>query len=200
MLRIGLTGGIGSGKSTVAALFAEHAVPVIDADAIAHRLTLPDGIATEKIIQAFGTDILAPDKSLDRKRLAARVFNDPSQRARLEAILHPLIRAEMQSAIHEVKAPYCLLVIPLLIETQQQDLVDRILVVDVDKKTQLQRTRARDGRSVDEIRAILAAQIDRSQRLKQADDHITNNADLGALKSQVDALHRQYLSLAAQTP
>lgn len=200
MLRIGLTGGIGSGKSTVAALFAEHAVPVIDADAIAHRLTLPDGIATEKIIQAFGTDILAPDKSLDRKRLAARVFNDPSQRARLEAILHPLIRAEMQSAIHEVKAPYCLLVIPLLIETQQQDLVDRILVVDVDKNTQLQRTRARDGRSVDEIRAILAAQIDRSQRLKQADDHITNNADLGALKSQVDALHRQYLSLAAQTP
>lgn len=200
MLRIGLTGGIGSGKSTVAALFAEHAVPVIDADAIAHRLTLPDGIATEKIIQAFGTDILAPDKSLDRKRLAARVFNDPSQRARLEAILHPLIRAEMQSAIHEVMAPYCLLVIPLLIETQQQDLVDRILVVDVDENTQLQRTRARDGRSADEIRAILAAQIDRSQRLKQAHDCITNNGDIAALKAQVDALHRNYISLAAQTP
>lgn len=200
MLRIGLTGGIGSGKSTVAALFAEHAVPVIDADAIAHRLTLPDGIATEKIIQAFGTDILAPDKSLDRKRLAARVFNDPSQRARLEAILHPLIRAEMQSAIHEVMAPYCLLVIPLLIETQQQDLVDRILVVDVDENTQIQRTRARDGRSADEIRAILAAQIDRSQRLKQAHDCITNNGDIAALKAQVDALHRNYISLAAQTP
>ena len=200
MLRIGLTGGIGSGKSTVAAFFAEHAVPVIDADVIAHQLTLPGNIAFVQLIQAFGTDILAPDKSLDRKRLAARVFNDPAQRARLEAILHPLIRAEMQSALRKLKAPYCLMVIPLLIETQQQDLVDRILVVDVDENTQLQRTQARDGRSADEIRAILAAQIDRSQRLKQADDYITNNGDRGALKTQVDALHRKYLSLAAQTP
>lgn len=198
MLRIGLTGGIGSGKSTVAALFAEHAVPVIDADAIAHRLTLPGGIATEQIIQAFGTDILAPDKSLDRKRLGARVFNDPAQRARLEAILHPLIRAEMQSAMRQLKVPYCLLMIPLLIETRQQDMVDRILVVDVDENTQLLRTQARDGRSADEIRAILAAQIDRSQRLKQADDCITNNDDVTALKAQVDALHRKYVSLAAQ--
>lgn len=200
MLRIGLTGGIGSGKSTVAALFAEHAVPVIDADAIAHQLTLPGGIAIAQIVQAFGTDILAPDKSLDRKRLAARIFNDSAQRTRLEAILHPLIRAEMQSAMDKLKAPYCLLVIPLLIETRQQKLVDRILVVDVDEITQLQRTQARDGRSADEIRAILAAQIDRSQRLKQADDYITNNGDREALKTQVDALHRKYLSLAAQTP
>lgn len=197
MLRIGLTGGIGSGKSTVAALFAERAVPVIDADAIAHQLTRPGGVAIEPIIQTFGPEILAPDKSLDRKRLAARVFNDPVQRARLEAILHPLIRTEMQSAMRQLKAPYCLLVIPLLIETQQQDLVDRIAVVDVDVNTQLERAQARDGRSADQIRAIIAAQIDRSQRLKQADDCITNNGDVTALKGQVDALHRKYLSLAA---
>lgn len=197
MLRIGLTGGIGSGKSTVAMLFAENAVPVIDADAIAHQLTRPGGVAIEPIIQAFGPDILAPDKSLDRKRLAARVFNDPVQRARLEAILHPLIRAEMQSAMRRLKAPYCLLVIPLLIETQQQDLVDRILVVDVDEKTQIERTLVRDGRSADQIRAIIAAQIDRSQRLKLAHDCISNNGDMSALKDQVDTLHRKYLSLAA---
>lgn len=197
MLRIGLTGGIGSGKSTVAMLFAEHAVPVIDADAIAHQLTRPGGVAIEPIIQAFGPDILAPDKSLDRKRLAARVFNDPVQRARLEAILHPLIRAEMQSAMRRLKAPYCLLVIPLLIETQQQDLVDRILIVDVDEKTQIERTLVRDGRSADQIRAIIAAQIDRSQRLKLAHDCISNNGDMSALKDQVDTLHRKYLSLAA---
>lgn len=200
MLRIGLTGGIGSGKSTVAALFAEHAVPIIDADAIAHRLTLPDGAAIGRIIQAFGTDILAPDRSLDRKRLAARVFNNPAQRTRLETILHPLIRTEMQNAVRQLKTPYCLLMIPLLIETQQQDLVDRILVVDVDEDTQLLRTQARDGRSTEEIRAILAAQIDRSQRLKQADDCITNNGDVATLKAQVDALHRKYLFLAGQTP
>ena len=197
MLRIGLTGGIGSGKSTVAALFAEHAVPVIDADAIAHQLTLPGGSAIAQIIQVFGAEILAPDKNLDRKRLAARVFNDPAQRARLEAILHPLIRAEMQSAMRQLKAPYCLLVIPLLIEAQQQDMVDRILVVDVDENIQLLRTQARDGRSADEIRSILAAQLNRSQRLKQADDRITNNGDVMALRAQVDALHRKYLSLAA---
>lgn len=197
MLRIGLTGGIGSGKSTVAALFADRGVPVVDADTIAHQLTRPGGVAIEPIIQAFGPDILAPDKSLDRKRLAARVFNDPTQRARLEAILHPLIRAEMQSATRRLKVPYCLLVIPLLIETQQQDLVDRILVVDVDEKTQFERTQARDGRSADQIRSIISAQINRSQRLKQADDCITNNGDVTALKDQVDALHRKYLSLAA---
>lgn len=199
MLRIGLTGGIGSGKSTVAAFFAKHAVPIIDADAIAHQLTRPGGNAIEPISKAFGADMLAPDKSIDRKRLAARVFNDPAQRVRLEAILHPMIRAEMQGAIRQLKTPYCLLVIPLLLETQQHDLVDRILVVDVDENTQLQRTQARDGRSADEIRAILAAQIERSQRLKQADDYITNNGDLTALQAQVEVLHQKYLSLATKT-
>lgn len=198
MLRIGLTGGIGSGKSTVAALFAAHNIPVIDADVIAHRLTLPGAAATQQIIEAFGADIVAPGGALDRQRLARRVFADPAQRARLEVILHPLIRAEMQRAQSGLDAPYCLLVIPLLIEARQQDLVDRVLVVDVDERTQLARAQARDARSQAEIRAILGAQLDRTQRLKQADDCIGNSGDLAALQTQVDALHRNYLALAAE--
>lgn len=200
MLRIGLTGGIGSGKSMVATLFAEHSIPVIDADSIAHQLTLPGGHATQKIIQTFGVEISADNATIDRQRLAQRVFNNPAERAQLEAILHPLIRAEMQNAIRSLTAPYCLLVIPLLIESKQQDLVDRILVVDVDEKIQIERTKTRDGRKAEEIRAILSIQANRAQRLKQADDCISNNGDLAALKNQVQTLHRKYLALAAQVP
>ena len=200
MLHIGLTGGIGSGKSTVAALFAEHSIPVIDADTIAHQLTLPAGAATQKIIQTFGPEISGANAAIDRKRLAQRVFNNPAERTQLEAILHPLIRAEMQNAVRSLTAPYCLLVIPLLIESQQQDLVDRILVVDVDENTQVERTKTRDGRKAEEILAILSVQADRAQRLKQADDCITNSGNLAALKIQVATLHRKYLALATQAP
>lgn len=200
MLRIGLTGGIGSGKSTVAEFFAAHAIPVIDADAIAHGLTLPGTAATQRIIQAFGPDIAEKGAGINRKQLAQRVFNSPAERARLEEILHPLIHAEMQRISESLTAPYCLLMIPLLIETQQQDLVDRILVIDVDENTQVMRAQARDGRKAEEIRAILSVQADRAQRLKQADDCITNTGDFSALKIQVEALHRKYLALAAQAP
>jgi len=200
MLRIGLTGGIGSGKTTIAALFAAHGVPVIDADTIAHQLTLPGTTATNQILEILGPDIAATTGSINRQRLAQRIFNDPKARAQLEEILHPLIRAEMLRQQNTLDAPYCLLVIPLLFEAGQRDMVDRVLVVDVDEELQIARVAARDGRSTDEIRAILSTQTDRAQRLKQADDIMANTGDVASLKAQVDALHRKYLALAAEKP
>lgn len=198
MLRIGLTGGIGSGKTTIAALFAAHGVPVIDADAIAHQLTLPGTPATNRILKLLGPEIAASVGSINRQRLAQRIFSDSEARAQLEKFLHPLIRAEMQRQQKDIDAPYCLLVIPLLLETGQRDMVDRVLVVDVDEESQITRVAARDGRSIREIRAILSTQFDRAQRLKMADDVITNSGDVSSLKTQVDALHRIYLALATE--
>lgn len=195
MLRIGLTGGIASGKSTVAGMFAARGVPVIDADEIAHRLTRPGEPALREIADAFGADLLH-DGALDRRRLAERVFHNPSDRRRLEAILHPRIRDVMRTEAGRLAAAYCLLVIPLLVETGQRDLVDRLLVVDVDEQTQIDRIRRRDPRSEDEIRAILAAQAPRARRLAAADDVIANTGDLAALESQVENLHHKYLELA----
>jgi len=197
MLRIGLTGGIGSGKSTIAALFAAHGVPVIDADAIARQLTLPGTPATVKVLQHFGPEITASDGGIDRQRLARRIFNDPGARLQLEDILHPLIHAEMLRQQQNTNAPYCILVIPLLFETGQRDMVDRVLVADVDEDSQLARVSERDGRSTAEIRAILSAQINRMQRLKMADDVIANNGDIDALKDLVATLHQKYLGLAS---
>lgn len=196
MLRIGLTGGIGSGKSTIAALFAAHGVPVIDADVIAHQITLPGTAATTQILQTFGPGITDANGGIDRQRLAQRIFNDRKARARLEAILHPLIRAEMQRQQEVLDAPYCLLVIPLLFESGQRDLVDRVLVADVNESTQITRVAARDGRSETEIRTILSSQTDRAQRLKMADDCITNTGGLAELKAKVETLHQKYLALA----
>jgi dephospho-CoA kinase len=196
MVRIGLTGGIGSGKSTVARLFAARGVPVIDADNIAHELTRPGGPAEREIIAAFGNEI-APGGHIDRKALAARVFSSTAERRRLEAILHPRIRHAMEQAMLRLDTQYCLCVIPLLIEADQHDLVDRILVVDADENARIERIRARDGRNEREIRAILASQVSRAQRLAAADDVIVNNGDLSALEDQVNSLHRHYLGLSA---
>ncbi len=195
MLRIGLTGGIGSGKSTVAGLFAARGVPVIDADDIARRLTRPGEPAVDEIAAAFGADLVR-DGVLDRRRLAARVFRDSADRQRLESILHPRIRTAMQQEAGRLNNPYCLLVIPLLIETGQRNLVDRVLVVDVDERTQIDRIRRRDARGDAEIHAILAAQVSRARRLQEADETVTNDGDVAALAPQVEALHRKYLELA----
>lgn len=199
MLRIGLTGGIGSGKSTVAGLFADLGVPVIDADTISRRLTQPGTAATARILESFGPAVAGPDGGIHRQQLAAHVFNNPAERLRLEAILHPLIRQSMEMEIRALDAPYCLLVIPLLVEARQQDLVDRVLVVDTDETLQMQRVHQRDQRSAAETQAILNAQLPRQMRRDAANDLITNNGDLAGLRRQVEALHMRYTTMAAES-
>lgn len=197
MLRIGLTGGIGSGKSTVANLFAARGVPVIDTDAIAHELVEPGQPALAEIAARFGADLLDDAGRLDRARLRERVFADSRQRKQLEAILHPRIRAEMERRLARSDAPYALLVIPLLFEAGWQDLVDRVLVVDVPPEVQRARVAARDRVATAQIDAILAAQATRDQRCAGADDIIDNSSDNASLEACVDELHRRYLGLAA---
>lgn len=197
MLRVALTGGIGSGKSTVAELFAQHGVPVLDADVLARELTAPGGAALPAIRAAFGDWAIGADGGLDRAAMRQKVFADAALRARLEAILHPEIRARMMAQLAELQTPYALLVIPLLFETGQHRQVDRILVVDVPETVQIARVRARSGLSDTEVRAILAAQVSRARRLAGADEVIDNSGPREALGPRVAALHRTYLTLAA---
>lgn len=202
MLKIGLTGGIGSGKTTVAYYFAALGVPVIDADEIARELVTPGQPALQAIVNAFGPAVLDSAGHLDRARLRAMVFgaaanDNTGSRQLLEAILHPLIRAEMQRRAQGLTVPYGLLSIPLLVEGEQNDLVDRILVVDAPEALQYQRVRERDRLSLDtEIMAILRAQASRQQRLAVADDVIINDADLDKLYQQIVVLHHFYQELA----
>ena len=200
MLIIGLTGGIGSGKSTVARHFEALGVPVIDADAIGHQLVEPGQPALAAIIEHFGTDLLDKEGQLNRARLRERVFTHPEQRRELEAILHPRIRAEIRRKIAALAPPcgYCLVSVPLLIESGWQDLGQRVLVVDTSPETQLQRTMARDGITRPQAEAIIASQLDRETRLQAADDVIHNAGDLATLQTQVKALHRRYCQLAAE--
>ncbi len=193
MLVIGLTGGIGSGKSTVAKLFAEKGIPIIDTDQLAREVTLPGQPALKAIIDKFGDTILLPDKTLDRAQLRKQVFKDPLKRSWLEALLHPLIRAEAKRQIQLTKSKYCIVVIPLLVETMPNPLIDRILVVDTTLEHQLHRAKARDSLSEQEIKNIIESQVSREQRLKAADDIILNDGTLDHLQQQVDQLHLQYL-------
>ncbi len=196
MLRVGLTGGIGSGKSTVADFFAARGVPVIDTDELARELVRPGEAAHTEIVRQFGPDVLDTSGALDRGKMRNRVFNDPMQRKRLEAILHPRIRAEVQQQLASFNAPYAIIAVPLLIETGGGDLVDRILVVDCDESLQVQRVAARSGLEPAEVRRIMTAQASRKERLAHADDVIENNADLVQLEKQVTRLHERYLTLA----
>lgn len=199
MLRVGLTGGIGSGKSTAAAIFAGHGVPIIDADEIARRLAAPSEPAFREIVQAFGEDVVMADGKLDRERLRRIVFEDAARRHRLEAILHPRVHDEIERQTRCLNAPYCIIVIPLLIEANQHDLVDRIVVIDVDEDLQRQRVAARGQLPEEQIRQIIAAQLSRSERLRHADDVILNNAALADLRASVDRLHERYLAIAQNT-
>ena len=198
MLTIGLTGGIGSGKSAAARLFAELGASVVDTDAISHRLTAPGAPALGEIARQLGAEYLQPDGSLDRARLRQRVFADPAAKAALEAILHPLIRHEAATQVAASRAPYTLVVVPLLVETGgYRELIQRVLVVDCREETQIARAMARSGLSEAQARAILDNQATREERLKRADDVITNDGSLTELERQVLKFHERYLELAA---
>ena len=196
MLIIGLTGGIGSGKSSVAKRFAALDVPVIDADDIAHEIVGVGQPALQEIADTFGQQFLNEDGTLNRTRLRRHVFSEPKAREQLESMLHPRIQTVMMRRVRELTVPYCILVIPLLIEAKQTDLVDRILVVDVEPETQRKRIAARDGLPDAEINAILAAQTDRETRVSAADDIIRNEDGWECLDQQVTALHKRYLAMA----
>lgn len=198
MFAVGLTGGIGSGKTTVADLFATHDVAIVDTDVIAHRITAPGGAAMPLIAQAFGPQFVAPDGSLDRARMRALVFSDDAARARLEAITHPLIRAETEREREASAGPYVVIVVPLLVESGTwKSRVERVLVVDCSVETQIARVMRRNAFSREQVLAIIARQATRDERLAAADDVIVNdNAPLEQLTQQVQRLHQRYLALA----
>lgn len=200
ILRIGLTGGIASGKSAVADEFASLGIPVIDADVISRELVEPGQPALARIVDLFGAEVLDRSGRLDRRRLRELVFADPAQRRRLEDILHPAVRVELARRSQASTGPYQILVIPLLIENGLDYLVDRILVVDTPEATQLERLQARDGVDETHARRMLAAQTSRSARLAAADDTISNTGSLVDLRRQVAALHEKYLEMRHQAP
>lgn len=195
MLVIGLTGGIGSGKSTVASIFAEFHIPIIDTDEIARQLVMPGQTALQEIIDTFGDDILLPNKELDRKKMGSISFTDNSARKKLEQILHPKIRLEVEKQLANLAVPYVIIVVPLLTEKGKYDFIDRVLVVDCEESQQLSRTIKRDKRNKDQIQAILKSQASRQQRNAIADDIIENTGDIAALRQAVSELHKLYLSL-----
>ncbi|GAB4168082.1 MAG: dephospho-CoA kinase [Rhodocyclaceae bacterium] len=197
---VGLTGGIGSGKSAAAALFAELGAAVVDTDVIARELTAPDGAAMPAIAREFGDALVGPDGALDRGAMRRLAFEQPEVRKRLEAILHPMIREVAQRRCREARAPYVVLVVPLLVESGGwRDRIRRVLVVDVAQSTQIRRVMARSGLSEAEVRAILAAQASREERLAAADDVIDNEGSLEALRRAVRALHGRYLAEASRS-
>lgn len=197
---VGLTGGIGSGKTTVAELFAELGVTVIDTDQLSRHLTQPGYPAYQQIIEKFGTGILLDDKQLNRKKIRKIIFADPAERHWLEKLLHPLIRDEMKRLVKLAKSVYCIIVIPLLFEGEPNSLLNRTLVVDAPEKLQISRTEKRDQHTPEEVKTIIKSQINRSKRLAAADDIIVNDGKLEDLKPQVKKLHKFYLSLCEPSP
>ena len=195
-LIVGLTGGIGSGKSTAAARFAELGVPVIDTDVIARELVAPGQTALAAIVARFGEDLLDAQGALRRAALRERVFADPAARRDLEALLHPRIRAESLRRIAALRDPYCIWVIPLLLESGARADLDRVLLIDCPEDLQRQRVQARDGLDAASLEGILAAQASRAQRRAIADDIIVNDGPPEALRRAVDAQHAAYLALA----
>ena len=197
-LIVGLTGGIGSGKTAVSDCFQDLGVTVVDADVVARQVVEPGTPALEKIADRFGSHIVQDDGSLDRAQLRTIVFAEPEQRQWLEQLTHPLIRSGIKSGLENATSAYAILVSPLLVESGQSELTQRILVVDVPESLQLQRTMQRDNNSAEQVQAIMAAQADRQQRLNYADDVLLNDGSLQQLQSKVDELHQRYLRLAEE--
>jgi dephospho-CoA kinase len=194
---VGLTGGIGSGKSAAADEFARLGATVVDTDAIAHELTRAGGAAIPAVRREFGDDAIGADGAMDRAKVRARVFADPAAKKRLEAILHPMIRAESERRIGAATGPYVVHVVPLLVESRDyRKRVQRVLVVDCQEDIQIARVQARSKLAADEVRAIIASQAPRAARLAAADDVIDNSGTIAALRNQVVAMHERYLALA----
>lgn len=196
MLIVGLTGGIGSGKSTVAQLFAERGVPIIDTDLIAKELTQKDQPAFSSIVKHFGESILNTEGNVNRAQLRDIIFSNPKERLWLEHLLHPLIRKEMEKRIAELHAPYCIVVVPLLFEVEFYSQINRILVVDAPEHLQISRVRSRDKISQEKIEAIIKSQASRHSRVARAHDVIINEDDLSKLLPQVEKLHQMYLKMS----
>jgi dephospho-CoA kinase len=196
-LVVGLTGGIGSGKSAAADEFARLGAAIVDTDVIAHELTGSGGLALPGIQKLFGGKAIGPDGAMDRKKMRDQVFADPEAKRKLEALLHPLIREESARRIAAARSPYVVHVVPLLIESPDyRRRVDRVLVVDAPEETQVARVRSRSGLSEDEVRAIMRTQAARAERLAAADDVLDNGGSRDALRTQVAALHEKYLQFA----
>lgn len=196
--RVGLTGGIASGKSTAAKFFGALGVPILDSDQVARDVVEPGQPPLERLIERFGPKILTADGHLDRPALREIVFSDPKARADLEALTHPAIGAAMEARSAAAGGPYQILVIPLLVEKNLAAHVDRVLVVDCGEELQIRRLRDRDGSTPEQVQAILKAQAPRTARLKAADDVIHNDSDMSAVREQVATLHARYLELAGQ--
>jgi dephospho-CoA kinase len=196
--RVGLTGGIASGKSTATKFFADLGVPIIDTDQVARDVVEPGHPPLERLVERFGDSILTPDGHLDRPALRNIVFSDPKARADLEALTHPAIGAAVEARSAIAGGPYQILVLPLLVEKSLGSQLDRVLVVDCDEELQIKRLEARDGSTLAQAQAILNAQVSRGARLKAAHDIIKNDGDISAVRDQVAELHARYLELARQ--
>jgi dephospho-CoA kinase len=193
---IGLTGGIGSGKSQASSRFMQHGISIVNADVVAREVVMPNSPALREIAQHFGSDILDEDGALNRRKLREIIFQSPAEKQWLEALLHPLINAEIRRQLASSSSPYTILESPLLLETKQDELVDRIAVVDVSELIQVERAAMRDNSDGEQIKAIIQAQLNRQERCARAHDIIQNHGNIEELEQQVDKLHRLYLELA----
>jgi dephospho-CoA kinase len=195
---VGLTGGIGSGKSAVCREFERFDVPIVDADIVSREVVAPGTAGLLAVVRAFGSDVLNAECTIDRAKMRQLIFEDESKRKTLESILHPLIRDQIRTQLSDVRSPYCILCVPLLVEKRGYENIDRILVIDCPVEVQIARVMARDSLSRAQVESIMQTQASREQRLRLADDIVENAAGLDSLRDQVEALHTKYLMIAEQ--